>query len=104
MARRTVRTVRPVLDVDLVATTNRDWDIALMALRGRRGDPCAERIAIELQRQRTPAELALISEGQADTLGRVIELVSIELTPEQRRRADEILQVELRRAAGEERG
>jgi hypothetical protein len=100
------RTVLPVLDVGLVATAKRDWDIALMALRGRRGDPCAERIAIELQRQRTPAELALISEGQADTLGRVIEavLVSIELTPEQRRRADEILQVELRRAAGEERG
>ena len=100
------RTVLPVLDVGLVATTKRDWDVALMALRGRRGDPCAERIAAELQRQRTPAELGLISEGQADTLGRVIEAVlgGIKLTPEQRRRADEILQVELRRAAGEEPG
>ena len=103
MARRTVAAIP---DLGALATPSRDWDLALLTLRGRRGDPCAERIAIELQRQRTPAELGVISEGQADTLGRVIEAVlgGIKLTPEQRRRADEILQVELRRAAGEEPG
>jgi hypothetical protein len=86
------------------ATTGRDIDLALLVLRSRRRDPCAERVAIELDRRRTPAELAAISADQADALKGVIDAVldGIGLTTEQRERAVAILVVELRRAAGEE--
>ena len=86
------------------ATTGRELDRALIALRSRRRDPCAERVAVELDRRRTPAELAAISADQADALKRVIDAVldGIGLTTEQRERAVAILVVELRRAAGEE--
>lgn len=88
------------------ADTNRDMDLALLVLRSRRRDPCAERVAIELDRRRTPAQLAAISESQADTLRDVIEAVldGIGLTVEQRERAIEIAVRELRRAGGEESG
>ncbi len=103
MAERTVR-VEP--DPGAWATTTRTSDLALLVLRSRRRDPCAERVAIELERRRSPAELAAISESQADTLKGVIEAVldGIGLTPKQRERAIEIAVVELRRAGGEEAG
>ncbi len=88
------------------ATASRTSDLALLVLRSRRRDPCAERVAIELERRRSPAELAAISESQAETLKGVIEAVldGIGLTPEQRERAIEIAVTELRRAGGEEAG
>jgi hypothetical protein len=88
------------------AKPGRDTDLALLVLRSRRRDPCAERVAIELDRHRSPAELTLISERQADTLRGVIEAVldGIGLTDEQRARGIEILMTELRRAAEEEPG
>jgi hypothetical protein len=72
------------------ATTDRELDRALIVLRSRRRDPCAERVAI--------------SADQADALKGVIDAVldGIGLTTEQRERAVAILVVELRRAAGEE--
>jgi hypothetical protein len=86
------------------ATTGRDTDRALLVLRSRRRDPCAERVAIELDRRRTPAERAVIAGDQADALKGVIDAVldGIGLTTEQRERAIAIAVVELRRAAGEE--
>ena len=86
------------------ANTGRETDLALLVLRSRRRDPCAERVAIDLDRRRTPAELAAISADQADALKGVIDAVldGIGLTTEQRERAVAILVVELRRVAGEE--
>ena len=88
------------------ATPGRTSDLALLVLRSRRRDPCAERVAIELERRRTPAQLAAISESQADTLRDVIEAVldGIGLTDEQHERAIEIAVKELRRAGGEASG
>ena len=82
----------------------RDMDLALLVLRNRRRDPCAERVAIELDRRRTPAELAAISADQADALRGVIEAVldGIGLTVEQRERAIEIAVTELRLLAADE--
>jgi hypothetical protein len=92
------------LDPSVWATTGRETDLALLVLRSRRRDPCAERVAIELVRRRTPAELAVIAGDQADALKGVIDAVldGIGLTTEQRERAIAILVVELRRVAGEE--
>jgi len=86
------------------ATTGRETDLALLVLRNRRRDPCAERVAIELDRRRTPAERDVISQDQAEALKSVIDAVldGIGLTTEQRERAVAILVVELRLAAGEE--
>jgi hypothetical protein len=91
-------------DPGVWATTGRELDLALLVLRNRRRDPCAERVAIALDRRRTPAELAAISADQADALNSVIAAVldGIGLTTEQRERAIAILVVELRRAAGVE--
>ncbi len=88
------------------ATATRTSDLALLILRSRRRDPCAERVAIELERRRTPAESAAISESQAETLLIVINAVldGIGLTPEQRERGVEIAVVELHRAGGEDAG
>jgi hypothetical protein len=88
------------------ATTGGETDLALLVLRSRRRDPCAERLAIELDRRRTPAERTVIAGDQADALKGVIDAVldGIGLTTEQRERAIAILVVELRRAAGEEAG
>lgn len=82
----------------------RELDQALIVLRSRRRDPCAERLAIELDRRRTPAERAVIAGDQADALKSVIDAVldGIGLTTEQRERAIAILVVELRRVAGVE--
>jgi hypothetical protein len=87
------------------ATTGRDMDLALLALQRRR-DPCAERVAIELDRRRTPAERVAIEEDQAEALKGVIYAVldGIGLTEEQRARAIEITVAELRRVAGEDSG
>jgi uncharacterized protein YgfB (UPF0149 family) len=92
------------LDPSVWATTGRELDQALIVLRSRRRDPCAERVAIELDRRRTPAELAAISADQADALAGVIHAVldGIGLSGEQRERAIEIAVRELRRVAGEE--
>jgi len=62
------------------------------------------RIGCELDRRRSPAERAAISEDQAQALKGVIHAVldGIGLSGEQRERAIEIAVVELRRAAGEE--
>ena len=91
-------------DPGVWATTGRELDRALFVLRSRRRDPCAERVAIELDRQRSPAERAAISADQVEALKRVIDAVldGIGLSGEQRERAIEIAVVELRRAAGEE--
>ncbi len=88
------------------ANTGRTSDLALLILRSRRRDPCAERVARELERRRSPAEQAAIDQGQADTLRGVIDAVldGIGLTVEQRERAIEIAVAELRRAASEESG
>ena len=87
------------------ANTGRDTDLALFVLRRRR-DPCAERVAIELDRRRTPAERVAIEEDQAEALKGVIDAVlnGIGLTEEQRDRAIEIAVRELRRVAGEDSG
>ena len=92
------------LDPSVWATTGRELDRALIVLRSRRRDPCAERIAIELDRRRSPAERAAISADQADALAGVIHAVldGIGLSGEQRERAIAIAVRELRRAAGEE--
>jgi len=73
------------------ATTGRDTDLALLVLRSRRRDPCAERVAA-------------ISQDQADALRGVIEAVldGIGLSDEQRERAIEILVTELDRVAADE--
>jgi len=86
------------------ATTSRDSDLALLVLRNRRRDPCAERVAIELDRRRTPAERVAIDQDQAEALKGVIDamLDGIGLTTEQREQAIEIAVTELRRLAGEE--
>ena len=101
MAERTAA-VEP--DPGAWAKAGRETDLALLVLRSRRRDPCAERIAIELDRRRTPAERVAISEDTAEALKGVIRVVleGIGLTDEQRERAIEILVVELRRVAGEE--
>ena len=93
-------------DSGALAYTGRDTDLALLVLLSRRRYPCAERVARELDRRRTPAELAAISERQADTVRGVIEAVldGIGLTDVQRERGIEILVIELRRAAEEEPG
>jgi len=90
----------------MLATTSRDMELALLVLGNRRRDPCAERIAIELDRLRTPAERDAISQDQAEALKSVIDAVlnGIGLTEEQRERAIEIAVRELRRVAGEEPG
>jgi len=81
-----------------------DSDLALLVLHSRRRDPCAERVARELERRRTPAELAAITENQAQTLLRIINAVldGIGLTDEQRERAIEILVTELNGVADED--
>jgi hypothetical protein len=103
MAERTAR-VEP--DPGAWANTGPDMDLAVLVLRSRRRDPCAERVAIELDRRRTAAERAAISERQADTLADVITTVldGIALTPEQRERALRIAVVELNRVAAEDPG
>ena len=91
-------------DPGVWANTGREVDLALLVLRNRRRDPCAERVAIELDRRRTPAERAAISGDQAEALAGVIHAVldGIGLSGEQRQRAIEIAAVALRRLAREE--
>ena len=93
-------------DIGMLANTGRDTDLALLILRNRRRDPCAERVAIELDRHRTPAERVAIEEDQAEALKGVIHAVldGIGLTEEQREQAIEIAVRELRRVAGEDSG
>jgi hypothetical protein len=93
-------------DIGMLANTGRDTDLALLVLRNRRRDPCAERVAIELDRRRTPDERAVIAGDQAEALKGVIDAVlnGIGLTEVQRERAIEIAVRELRRAAGEDSG
>ena len=93
-------------DPGVWANTGREVDLALLVLRNRRRDPCAERVAIELDRRRTPAERAAISGDQAEALKGVIagELGGIGLTEVQRERAIEIAVRELRGVAGEDSG
>ncbi len=79
-----------------------DVEAALLLLRSRRRDPCAERVAWELARRRTPEERARITAAQADMMRGVIEAVldGVGLTEEQRARGVEIAVTELRRSAG----
>jgi hypothetical protein len=86
-----------------LAKTGRDMELALQILRSRRRDPCAERVAIERDRRRTPAEREAISEDQAHALKSVIDAVldGIGLSDEQRDLAITIAVTELRRVAGE---
>jgi hypothetical protein len=86
------------------ANTSRETELALLVLRNRRRDPCAERVAIELDRRRAPAERDAISQDQAEALKGVIDAVlnGIGLTEAQHERAIEIAIRELRRVAGEE--
>jgi hypothetical protein len=109
MARATIRSemLAPLLKPDPGAWANigRGTDLALLVLQRRR-DPCAERVAIELDRRRTPAERDAVSQDQAEALKSVIDAVlnGIGLTEEQRERAIEIAVRELRQVAGEEAG
>lgn len=100
------RKARSEPDPETWTRTTRTSDLALLFLRSRRRDPCAERVAIELERRRTPAELAAISERQGETLLGVINAVldGIGLTPEQRKRGVEIAVAALRRASEEGAG
>jgi hypothetical protein len=93
-------------DTGMLAPAGRDTDLALLVLRNRRRDPCAERIAIELDRRRTPAERVAIDEEQAEAMKDVINamLDGIGLTEQQRDQAIAIAVRELRKAAGEEPG
>jgi hypothetical protein len=106
-------TIPPEISAPLVepglgvwANTGRDTALALLILRNRRRDPCAERVAIELDRRRTPAERDAISQDQADALAGVINamLDGIGLSGEQRQAALTIASRELRRVAGEDSG
>ena len=109
MARAAIRSkmLAPLLNPDSVAWANpgRGTDLALLVLQRRR-DPCAERVAIELDRRRTPAERVAIDQDQAEALKSVIDAVldGIGLTEAQHKRAIEIAFRELRRVAGEEAG
>jgi len=109
MARTTARSEIPAAlvepDPGAWATTGRGTDLALLVLQRRR-DPCAERVAIELDRRRTPAERVAIDQDQAEALKSVIDAVlnGIGLTEQQRERAIEIAVRELRRVAGEDSG
>ena len=109
MARATIRRemLAPLLKPDPGAWANigRETDLALLVLQRRR-DPCAERVAIELDRRRTPAERVAIDQDQAEALKSVIDAVlnGIGLTEQQRERAIEIAVRELRRVAGEDSG
>jgi hypothetical protein len=87
------------------ANTGRDTELALFVVRNRRRDPCAERIAIELDRRRTPAERVAIEQETADVIADIFYAVfdGIGLSGEQRERAREIAAVELRKASGGER-
>jgi len=98
------RTARVEPDPGAWASPGRNSDLAYVFLRGRRRDPCAERVLIELDRRRTPAQLAAISQDQADALRGVIEAVldGIGLTDEQRERGIEIAVTELDRVAADE--
>jgi hypothetical protein len=93
-------------DIGMLANAGRETDLALLVLRNRRRDPCAERIAIELDRRRTPAEREAISADQAEALAGVITamLDGIGLSGEQRQAALAIAATELRRAAGKDSG
>lgn len=106
-ATRLPEMLAPLLKPDPVAWANpgRGPDLALLVLQRRR-DPCAERVAIELDRRRTPAERVAIDQDQAEALKSVIDAVlnGIGLTEQQRERAIEIAVRELRRVAGEEAG
>jgi hypothetical protein len=109
MARVTTRReiLAPLLKPDpgTWANIGRGTDLELLVLQRRR-DPCAERVAIELDRRRTPAERVAIDQDQAEALKSVIDAVlnGIGLTEQQRERAIEIAIRELRRVAGEEAG
>jgi hypothetical protein len=87
------------------AKIGRGTDLALLVLQRRR-DPCAERVAIEVDRRRTPAEREAVSADQAEALKSVIDAVlnGIGLTEAQHDQATEIAVRELRRVAGEEAG
>jgi len=63
---------RVELDSGAWATPSRETEGGILVLRNRRRDPCSERVAIELERHRTPAELAAISADQAEALAGVI--------------------------------
>jgi hypothetical protein len=93
-------------DIGMLANAGRETDLALLVLRNRRRDPCAERIVIELDRRRTPAEREAISADQAEALAGVINamLDGIGLSGEQRQAALAIAATELRRAAGKDSG
>jgi hypothetical protein len=105
---RLPETLAPLVEPDpgTWAARGRDTDLAFLVLRNRRRDPCAERIAIELDRRRTPAERDAVSQDQAEALKSVIDAVlnGIGLTEEQRDRAIEIAVRELRRVADEDSG
>ena len=109
MARATTRReiLAPLLKPDprAWAKIGRGPDLALLVLQRRR-DPCAERIAIEVDRRRTPAEREAVSADQAEALKSVIDAVlnGIGLTEAQHDQAIEIAIRELRRVAGEEAG
>jgi hypothetical protein len=86
------------------APRSRATELALLVLRRSQRDPCAERVAIELDRRRSPAERDALSERQADAIAALINAVldGLALSAEQRDHAVEIAALELRRAAGEE--
>jgi hypothetical protein len=100
----TERSARSEPEPGTWAPTSRTSDLALQFLRSRRRDPRAERVAIELERRRTPAELDRIAHNQADSLAAVINTVldGIGLTREQRDQGIEIAISELRRATGDD--
>jgi hypothetical protein len=107
-ATKSPETPAPLVEADAGAwaARGREMDLALLVLRNRRRDPCAERVAIELDRRRTPAERVAIDQDQAEALKSVIDAVldGIGLTEGQHDLAIEIAVRELRRVAGEDSG
>ena len=84
----------------LTVSATRAAELALLVLRSRGGDPCAERVALALERRRSPAERVALAEGQTAIVVGVINAVldGLGLTAEQRQRGLELAARELDRA------
>ena len=94
----------PEPDPSMWADRAHDTALAELIIRTRRRDPCAERVAIELDRRRTMGERIVINEKLAVLIhGAVVAVFdALDLTPEQRERANAIAADEFRRLDAQE--